>query len=431
MIESEGIDFIQDLPRFLVLLLALQRFTLADWGFNTKLRPSIVDFHHHSEQPSTRPPFNLHLPSNVRVSIDPNIDVYRRYGLIGRCTHILSATSQSLHPVTKQSLANTPLVVKIYWPNKLRVNEVDIINRAKQSGDNLDDHLPNVVAWQDDGYCTDTIRAELGIESVDRPGRVLRLLVFERLDEITTLEGEAFVKAWLQCVKCEFRFVMLPNYRASIDHDTGHYIFWEGGARHQDISEGNLLVRRRGDDIFGVLNDWDLSFLEGDSTDVGERTATIPFLALDLLNDSYWDGKLEVLYRHDLESFIWILVWALFCYDKGEMISPLPLRDWLTGDHKECYRQKLPYVADPALMSATQGWIDHRPIAEDLLVWLHDRRTSRNIQSLHAHRRGLAGAPEDASGDVLASFLQVISKLSEDFPLLKYLGDEITPTVKF
>jgi hypothetical protein len=35
IVQSSGINFIQDLPRILVLLYALQRFRLNDWGRNT------------------------------------------------------------------------------------------------------------------------------------------------------------------------------------------------------------------------------------------------------------------------------------------------------------------------------------------------------------------------------------------------------------
>ncbi|ETW83585.1 hypothetical protein HETIRDRAFT_314327, partial [Heterobasidion irregulare TC 32-1] len=44
-IRSEAMNFIQDLPRFLVLLLTFQRFTLEDWGVNTMLNPKARDIH--------------------------------------------------------------------------------------------------------------------------------------------------------------------------------------------------------------------------------------------------------------------------------------------------------------------------------------------------------------------------------------------------
>ncbi|ETW83564.1 hypothetical protein HETIRDRAFT_232994, partial [Heterobasidion irregulare TC 32-1] len=41
----QAMNFIQDLPRFLALLLAFQRFTLEDWGINTVLNPNAYKFH--------------------------------------------------------------------------------------------------------------------------------------------------------------------------------------------------------------------------------------------------------------------------------------------------------------------------------------------------------------------------------------------------
>ena len=39
-IQFSGLNFIQDLPRFLVLLLAMQRFQNRHWGLNPKLDPN-------------------------------------------------------------------------------------------------------------------------------------------------------------------------------------------------------------------------------------------------------------------------------------------------------------------------------------------------------------------------------------------------------
>jgi len=58
----------------------------------------------------------------------------------------------------------------------------------------------------------------------------------------------------------------------------------------------------------GVLNDYDLASWVGNKTVNNDRTGTIPFMALDLLN-----GGLEAcvprLYRHDAESFTWVLAY--------------------------------------------------------------------------------------------------------------------------
>ena len=65
-----------------------------------------------------------------------------------------------------------------------------------------------------------------------------------------------------------------------------------------------------------VVNDWDMASHLDDKGEVPtltarHRTGTIPFMACDLLVD-----KPPVhIYRHDLESFFYILVWAAVHFD--------------------------------------------------------------------------------------------------------------------
>jgi hypothetical protein len=39
-----------------------------------------------------------------------------------------------------------------------------------------------------------------------------------------------------------------------------------------------------------------------------EHTGTIPFMAIDLLTKDAWSGHIERQYRHDCESFAWVLL---------------------------------------------------------------------------------------------------------------------------
>ena len=101
----------------------------------------------------------------------------------------------------------------------------------------------------------------------------------------------------------------------------GHFKLWQLGFQHGDPSLSNLMINpttKR-----GVLNDWDLSYdghSGGDEGHVagGERTGTLPFMALDLLSDEAWKGNVQRLYRHDLEGFIWILPWVFLQYEGSE-----------------------------------------------------------------------------------------------------------------
>ena len=60
----------------------------------------------------------------------------------------------------------------------------------------------------------------------------------------------------------------------------------------------------------GVLNDWDLTLRRNQPRKFGgEQTGTVPFTALDLLNDAYWKGEIERIYQHDLERLIWVTLY--------------------------------------------------------------------------------------------------------------------------
>ncbi len=87
----------------------------------------------------------------------------------------------------------------------------------------------------------------------------------------------------------------------------------KGKGRHEGRGdrENNSGTRR----VIGVLHDWDLATrsdaAEGSGVFKAERTGTIPFIALDVIDSR--GKRFRRKYRHDLESFGWCLVH--FCLD--------------------------------------------------------------------------------------------------------------------
>ena len=60
-----------------------------------------------------------------------------------------------------------------------------------------------------------------------------------------------------------------------------------------------------GNNVVGVLNDWDLAtVLSSSATHNTDRTGTIPFMALQLLESE----RVAQMFRHDAESFIWLFL---------------------------------------------------------------------------------------------------------------------------
>ncbi|KAF9643688.1 hypothetical protein BDM02DRAFT_3272893 [Thelephora ganbajun] len=94
-------------------------------------------------------------------------------------------------------------------------------------------------------------------------------------------------------------------------------------------------------DAVGIINDFDLATWVDHSTTNNDRTGTIPFMAIDLL-DGGLDSRVPRLYRHDVESFVWVLAFitvASIEYKDGTIkISPLPGVDAWFEDKLQSHR---------------------------------------------------------------------------------------------
>jgi hypothetical protein len=93
---------------------------------------------------------------------------------------------------------------------------------------------------------------------------------------------------------------------------------------HRDVSLNNLMFRKIGDKVYGVLNDFDLGKDLSQPTSK-QRTGTKPFMACDLL---VLDNPPAHVYRFDLESLFYVMVFAVYHYhDKKEIDGP-PYKLW-------------------------------------------------------------------------------------------------------
>ncbi|PPQ97337.1 hypothetical protein CVT26_006571 [Gymnopilus dilepis] len=172
---------------------------------------------------------------------------------------------------------------------------------------------------------------------------------------------EEFKQTFLDCVEC--------HYRA----------YATGGILHRGISEDSLMIHRSFSNLdvegptredgkstrpisgpaqegsiippcIGRLNDFDMAAKVNNQgqflvTSASHRTGTLPFMALDLLKP----GKRVLhVYRHDLESFFYILVWAAVHYDlkhgKRKSCSPKVLQSWL--NESTCFLSKHRFMSD-------------------------------------------------------------------------------------
>jgi hypothetical protein len=110
--------------------------------------------------------------------------------------------------------------------------------------------------------------------------------------------------------------------------------------------------------IIGVLNDYDLSSMRDTPTGT-ERRGTIPFMVVDLLTKEALQGKVAHLYRHDAESFIWVLIWVCLRYENGVLKGTM-LNEWLREDALGCHNNKASFVLSGRLDGNTQPTSSHQ-----------------------------------------------------------------------
>ncbi|KAJ8507767.1 hypothetical protein ONZ45_g9880 [Pleurotus djamor] len=96
----------------------------------------------------------------------------------------------------------------------------------------------------------------------------------------------------------------------------------------------------------GVLTDFDLSILQWEDRVVGcDRTGTVPFMALALLKDEYWNGGIQRYYHHEMEAFIWCLPFVCLGGFAAGSERHEVITEWVAADATQCRRLKLDFAA--------------------------------------------------------------------------------------
>ena len=124
-------------------------------------------------------------------------------------------------------------------------------------------------------------------------------------------------------------------------------LYLKGNILHRDISENNIIITgtEKAGDVAGMLIDLDLAKVLGSGrSGARHQTGTMEFMAIEVLLG------IDHTYRHDLESFFYVLIWL--CARRGWDLCRNPngrpkesrLRWWYNGSFKDIAEAKRGYM---------------------------------------------------------------------------------------
>lgn len=202
IIQVGGLNFVQDLPRFLVLLYALQRFNLSDWGRNEAFtlhesaeKNTIKEHTIVLKQEEESFTFTLNSSSGKRV---------KHLAMKGRATDVMEVSCDELR--NKLGPIADSMVVKLYWGEEARLSEVTILEEVmKVNSEDVKGHVPYLLFSYKFPISTSSVRKALGFDETasGKGSRKLLFLVFPKLWPIKELKRDELYNAWCQCVLCK------------------------------------------------------------------------------------------------------------------------------------------------------------------------------------------------------------------------------------
>ncbi|KAI3605706.1 other 1 protein kinase [Moniliophthora roreri] len=352
-IQTHYIDILQQLPLFVVMVMIFQRFNSRMWGVrDTEISCPEESKTYYIIEDTTKGP---------------------RFELCGRrpfTAHVSEKQNHSQHPMNTRSKGDVDAepdpspeekFFKAAWPDTSRNKEPAILDEAHRRADELlqeplrsyvKDHIPIVNTWRElSDTSTALIRCFLGLSTEN--GQVQLWMTCPILEPARKLAPQAFWVALWEAIRC-------------------HYILWHIGVAHGDISLSNIMYR----EVTGkcILNDFDLATLMDPGTEVPdckgyECTGTRPFMALDLPNEEGVMGHTQRRYRHDLESFCWVLVWVGACVQDGQEELTGRFEKMVMGTHNDVYKEKLVLLMKVASYATTGDYATLLPIIRLWLIW--------------------------------------------------------------
>ncbi|KAG8216345.1 hypothetical protein J3R82DRAFT_6423 [Butyriboletus roseoflavus] len=192
-IQYSALDFIRDLPRFLVLLLTMQRFENRHQGLSRHIDPDFGELSTASTTVLIEDPKDG--PFDIVLDCSPGKRLFY-YGLNGRATNMF--------PLTSQKFGSRRLVSKFFWDEESRVGEPGILKRVYEIAERepvVRNHVLVVFSHVYLDSSTAIIRERLGLPTRKEGALVLNVIVFEELMQIRKVAGDLFLECWWRTVE--------------------------------------------------------------------------------------------------------------------------------------------------------------------------------------------------------------------------------------
>ncbi|KAI0791123.1 hypothetical protein C8Q75DRAFT_732718 [Abortiporus biennis] len=369
-----------------------------------------------------------------RFDMSHERDLFNAYGAVGRGTTVFPVRTipaedekrerTRLQTAQKKYESGEALVAKMSWPAERRKSEDGYIRAIRTKlGEHKDgkDYVRNIVELKYSltlGRGAKELKFPRGLMETFKEqseARVFRVLILQRYQPLEMVQSpEEFKKIFKEVVAAH------------------HWVFTVAEILHRDLSITNLMFLRLKNEVIGILCDWDLAIgaseeaqnqeikdlttpsheepssdsrsapsqtenagVVSSNNDVNDdtheetsttpqgspavgtqlpesqknrfRTGTGPFMALDLLR--YSNPPVHE-YRHDLESFFYVLAWFCAVFDPEKNALGY-IKTWQAGSHTNILHAKEAFVTQPGHFEPTFE-ITHalyRPIVD---TWVRD-----------------------------------------------------------
>ncbi|KAF5358735.1 hypothetical protein D9757_012258 [Collybiopsis confluens] len=286
--------------------------------------------------------------------------IYQADGIIGRGSSVFLVECEAeddrqseSRVAPSSSWEGKKFVVKFSFPSETRDPEDALVNHARNIAKGghawATNHLPLLYDCLTFPFGPGTVQYRLkeffNKRKESYEVRVLRITISEELcslDDLKTPEEAAQVFYDILQGKSSSYTGFLYLTLAVVHR----WLYTEANILHRDLSMGNIMFRRVGGKVYGVLNDFDLSsFLPlRDEPSSKWRTGTRPYMSRDLLAEGWCGGP---LYRHDLESLFYIML-ILCCHykspDKALPFKDWPYKMWFTSDDATVAKDKGDFI---------------------------------------------------------------------------------------